>query len=94
MFDMIKQATQLKAQMAKIEKELSGMRFEGEAARGPVKVIAISNGKQEIIGLSIPEEAKTMPVTDMSKLVLQAISKAQQGAKDEAARMARNLQLG
>lgn len=94
MFDMIKQATQLKAQMAKIEKELTDMRFQGEITKGLIRIIAISNGKQEIIGLSLPEEAKTIPVTEMSKLILQAITRAQQSAKDEAARIARNLQLG
>jgi len=93
MFDMVKQATAMKAQLAKIEKELSNMRFESEASKGNAKVIAIVSGKQEVIGLSISEEAKALPSADLARLILQAITKGQSDSKNEAAKLARNLQL-
>jgi len=96
MFDMIKQASQMKAQVMKIEKELAAMKIEGESSKGEVKITALVNGKLDVIGLSITEseETKKLDIKDLTKLVLGAITKAQSEAKNEAAKIARNLQLG
>ncbi|MEZ4813361.1 MAG: YbaB/EbfC family nucleoid-associated protein [Caldisericia bacterium] len=92
--DMIKQAMAMRSQMKVIDKKLQNMRIEEEIGHGDQTVKVIANGRMEIIGLSISDEAMNMPNDKLAKLILQTVTKAQSEAKNSAAKIARDLQLG
>ncbi len=92
--DMIKQAMAMRSQMKVIDKKLQNMRIEEEIGKGDQTVKVIANGRMEIIGLSISDEAMDMPNDKLAKLILQTVTKAQSEAKNSAAKIARDLQLG
>lgn len=93
MFDMIKQAQQMKAQMAQIEKKLNAIRAEGEGVKGQAKVKAVVNGKQEIVVVNISDEAMELKAADLSKLVTLAVERAQNEARKESQAIAKQLQF-
>lgn len=93
MFDMIKQAQQMKAQMAQIEKKLNAIRAEGEGIKGQAKVKAVVNGKQEIVIVNISDEAMELKAADLSKLVTLAVERAQNEARKESQAIAKQLQF-
>lgn len=93
MFDMIKQAQQMKAQMAQIEKKLNAIRAEGEGIKGQAKVKAVVNGKQEIVLVNISDEAMELKAADLSKLVTLAVERAQNEARKESQAIAKQLQF-
>ena len=89
--DMLKDANKLRAQQQKLERELSAMRFEKEMRKGEAVVTVVANGKMEIIGMKVSDEAMKIKPDDLSKLILQAISGAQADARNEAARKTMDL---
>jgi DNA-binding protein YbaB len=93
MFDMIKQAQQMKSQMAQIEKKLNAIRAEGEGIKGQAKVKAVVNGKQEIVLVNISDEAMQLKAADLSKLVTLAVERAQNEARKESQAIAKQLQF-
>lgn len=93
MFDMIKQAQQMKVQMAQIEKKLNAIRAEGEGTKGQAKVKAVVNGKQEIVLVNISDEAMELKAADLSKLVTLAVERAQNEARKESQAIAKQLQF-
>ena len=77
---MMKQAQQLQAKMAKVQKELAGKTVEGDAGGG--MVVATANGHQEITGIKIsPEVVDPEDVEMLEDLVLAAIQQAREKAQ-------------
>lgn len=89
--DMLKDANKLRAQQQKLEKELSAMKFEKEMRKGDATVTVVANGKMEVIGMKLNDEATRLKPDDLSKLILQAISSAQADSRNEAARKTMEL---
>jgi DNA-binding protein YbaB len=92
--DMMKQAMAMRSQMKVIDKKLQAMRVEEEIGRGEQTVKVIANGRMEIIGLAISEQAMELPKEKLAKLILQTVTKAQSEAKNSASKLAREMQLG
>jgi DNA-binding protein YbaB len=89
--DMLKDANKLRAQQQKLERELSAMKFEREAKKGDALVTVMTNGKMEVIGMKLSDEAMQLKPDDLSKLILQGISGAQADARNEASRKTMEL---
>jgi len=80
---MVKQAQQMQAKMAKMEEELAKEEFEVAAGGGAVTVRM--NGKQEIIKLTISEDAMEDGDREMlQELIMAAVNQAHQKASDLA----------
>jgi len=80
---MVKQAQQMQAKMAKMEEELAKEEFEVAAGGGAVTVRM--NGKQEIIKLTISEDAMKDGDREMlQELIMAAVNQAHQKASDLA----------
>jgi DNA-binding YbaB/EbfC family protein len=80
---MVKQAQQMQAKMAKMEAELAKEEFEVAAGGGAVTVRM--NGKQEIIKLTISEDAMKDGDREMlQELIMAAVNQAHQKASDLA----------
>jgi DNA-binding YbaB/EbfC family protein len=79
MGNLIKQAQQMQAKMAKIQEEVGARTVEASAGGGMVTVVA--NGKQEIISINIePEVVDPDDVEMLQDLVVAAVNKALQEA--------------
>ncbi|HOO96218.1 MAG TPA: YbaB/EbfC family nucleoid-associated protein [Caldisericia bacterium] len=91
--DMMKQAMAMRKQMMVVDRELSAMRIEEELGKGTETVTVIVNGKMEIQGLAISDDAMKLPKDKLSKLILQTVTKAQSSAKNEATKKARSMQM-
>jgi len=80
---MVKQAQQMQAKMAKMEEELAKEEFEVAAGGGAVTVRM--NGKQEVIKLTISEDAMKDGDREMlQELIMAAVNQAHQKASDLA----------
>ena len=81
MGNIMKQAQQLQAKMAKIQEELSEKTVEASAGGGMITVVA--NGKQEIVSIHIEKEVIDPDDPEMLQdLVLAAVNDALTRAKD------------
>jgi len=81
--NLMKQAQQMQAKMAKMEEELAKEEFEVAAGGGAVTVRM--NGKQEIIKLTISEDAMKDGDREMlQELIMAAVNQAHQKASDLA----------
>jgi hypothetical protein len=81
MGNIMKQAQQLQAKMAKIQEELSEKTVEASAGGGMITVVA--NGKQELISIHIEKEVIDPDDPEMLQdLVLAAVNDALTRAKD------------
>ncbi len=75
MGNMMKQAQQLQAKMAKLQEELSGKTVETASGGGMIKVVA--NGKQQIVSIQIEKEVVDPEDVEMLQdLILAAINDA------------------
>ena len=75
MGNMMKQAQQLQAKMAKLQEELSGKTVETASGGGMIKVIA--NGKQQIVSIQIEKEVVDPEDVEMLQdLILAAVNDA------------------
>ena len=75
MGNMMKQAQQLQAKMAKLQEELSEKTVETASGGGMIKVIA--NGKQQIVSIQIEKEVVDPEDVDMLQdLILAAVNDA------------------
>jgi DNA-binding YbaB/EbfC family protein len=80
---MVKQAQQMQAKMAKMEEELAREEFEVAAGGGAVTVRM--NGKQEIVKLTISEDAMKDGDREMlQEMIMAAVNQAHQKASDLA----------
>ena len=89
--DMLKDANKLRAQQQKLDRELSAMKFERESKKGDALVTVIANGKMEIIGMKINDDAMKMKPDDLAKIILQGVSGAQADARNEASKKTMEL---
>jgi len=77
MGDMMKQVQQMQQKMAEMQAELEKATVEGSAGGGMVKVI--SNGKHEIISVSIdPEVVDPTDIDMLQDLVAAAVNQARE----------------
>jgi DNA-binding YbaB/EbfC family protein len=80
---MVKQAQQMQAKMAKMEEDLAKEEFEVSAGGGAV--IVRMNGKQEVIKLTISEEAVKEGDREMlQEMIMAAVNEAHQKASEVA----------
>jgi DNA-binding YbaB/EbfC family protein len=79
--DMVKQAQKMQKQMAEMQEQLAGERFEASAGGG--MVTAIVDGKQVLKEIKIsPEAMKESDVTLLEDLILTAVGEAQRIADE------------
>ena len=92
--NLIKQATQMKENMASWQEELARRTYEAEAGGGMVR--AIVNGKGELADIKIENQA-TEDVEQLEELIKGAVSaasrKAHDAAKDELAKLTGGMNL-
>jgi len=82
--DIVKQAQQMQAGMARIQQELAAKRVEASVGGGAVTVIA--DGAQNILEVRIsPEAAKSGDAEMLQELVLTGVNQALQKSRDLAA---------
>ena len=75
MGNMMKQAQQLQAKMAKLQEELSGKTVETASGGGMIKVVA--NGKQQLVSIKIEKEVVDPEDVEMLQdLILAAVNDA------------------
>ena len=80
---MVKQAQQMQAKMAKMEEELAKEEFEVAAGGGAVTVRM--NGKQEVVKLTISEDALKDGDREMlQELIMAAVNQAHKKASELA----------
>jgi nucleoid-associated protein EbfC len=80
---MVKQAQQMQAKMAKMEEDLAKEEFEVAAGGGAVTVRM--NGRQEVIKLTISDEAMKEGDREMLQdLIMAAVNQAHQKASEVA----------
>ena len=78
---LMKQAQQLQAKMAKMQEELSEKTVEASAGGG--MVVAVANGRQEILSIRIEQEVIDPDDAEMLQdLVLAAVNDALNRAKE------------
>ena len=78
---LMKQAQQLQAKMAKMQEELSEKTVEASAGGG--MVVAVANGKQELVSIQIEQEVIDPDDAEMLQdLVMAAVNDALNRAKD------------
>jgi nucleoid-associated protein EbfC len=80
---MVKQAQQMQAKMAKMEEDLAKEEFEVAAGGGAV--IVRMNGRQEVVKLTISEEALKDGDREMlQEMIMAAVNEAHQKASEVA----------
>jgi DNA-binding YbaB/EbfC family protein len=80
---MVKQAQQMQAKMAKLEEELAKEEFEVAAGGGAV--IVRMNGRQEVVKLTISDDAIKAGDREMlEEMIMAAVNQAHQKASDVA----------
>ena len=78
---LMKQAQQLQSKMAKMQEELSEKTVEASAGGG--MVVAVANGKQELVSIQIEQEVIDPDDVEMLQdLVMAAVNDALNRAKD------------
>lgn len=93
MSKMLKQAQKLQAEMARIQEELASERVEATAGGGVV--LAVANGRGELISLTIdPAVVNPADVTLLADLVLAAVNEAQRNARGLAEDRMRSITGG
>ena len=83
--NMLRQAQQMQAQMAKIQEELAEARTEATAGGGVVKVTVIGGSRIEAIEIA-PEVVDPEDIEMLQDLVMVAINEAMDTAQAEAAK--------
>jgi len=92
-FSMLKQAQELKSKLDKAQKELANSVIEVDAGKGAVKVTI--NGQQKILSIKIsPEVIDPDRPEELEKLILKAISDANEKSQKLAAKQLRGLTGG
>ena len=81
--NMLRQAQQMQAQMAKIQEELAVARTEATAGGGVVKVTVIGGSKVEAIEIA-PEVVDPDDIEMLQDLVIAAVNEAMDSAQAEA----------
>lgn len=80
---MVKQAQQMQAKMAKMEEDLAKEEFEVAAGGGAV--VVRMNGRQELVKLTISEEAVKEGDREMlQEMIMAAVNEAHQKASEIA----------
>ena len=80
---MVKQAQQMQAKMAKLEEELAKEEFEVTSGGGAVTVRM--NGRQEVVKLTISEDAiKAGDKEMLEEMILAAVNQAHEKASEVA----------
>ncbi|MCK4378018.1 MAG: YbaB/EbfC family nucleoid-associated protein [Deltaproteobacteria bacterium] len=75
MGNLLKQAQQMQAKMAKIQEEVGARTVESSAGGGMVKVVA--NGRQEILSISVePQVVDPDDIDMLQDLVVAAVNQA------------------
>lgn len=83
--DIMKQAQQMQAGMARLQQELADRRVEASVGGGAVTVVA--DGAQTIVAVRIsPAAAQSGDAEMLSELVLTGVNQALQQSRDLAAR--------
>ena len=78
--NLMKQAQQMQARMAKMQEEVGKRTVEASAGGGMVKVLA--NGKQEILSLTLePEVVDPDDIEMLQDLILAAVNEAMRKAQ-------------
>jgi len=81
MNNLMKQAQQMQAKMAKMQEELEEKTMEATAGGGVVKVVV--NGKQEVVDLQIDEDAVDPEDVEMLEdLILAAVNEGMRKVQD------------
>lgn len=83
--NMLRQAQQMQAQMAKIQEELAEARTEATAGGGVVKVTIIGGSKVESIEIA-PEVVDPEDIEMLQDLVMAAVNEAMDTAQSDAAK--------
>ena len=83
--NMLRQAQQMQAQMAKIQEELAEAHTEATAGGGVVKVTIIGGSKVESIEIA-PEVVDPEDIEMLQDLVMAAVNEAMDTAQAEAAK--------
>lgn len=90
---LLKQAQKLQSQVSQIQEELSERRIEASAGGG--MVVAIVNGRQELISLRIdPQVVDPADIEMLEDLVVAAVSDAMGRASEMAAEEMKKLTGG
>ena len=80
---MVKQAQQMQAKMAKMEEDLAKEEFE--VATGGGAIVVRMNGRQEVVKLTISEEAiKDGDREMLQEMIMAAVNEAHQKASEVA----------
>lgn len=87
--EMMKHAEEIKSKMESAQKELGSLRVEGESGGGMVRVKM--NGKNEILEISISDEALKEDKEVLESLVASAINITIVKVKEEAMAKQKNL---
>ena len=91
---LIKQAGQMRANMARMQEQLAGKTFEAEAGAGMVRVVV--NGRSELVDIKI-EPAATVDLERLEEMIKGAVStaarRAQEGVKIELAKLTGGLNI-
>ena len=93
---LMKQAQQLQAKMAKMQEELSEKTVEASAGGG--MVVAIANGRQEIVSIKIDPEVIDPEDVDMLQDLIQAavndgLPRAKEMMNEEMGKLTKGLNL-
>ncbi|UCC45059.1 MAG: YbaB/EbfC family nucleoid-associated protein [Candidatus Zixiibacteriota bacterium] len=79
--DMMKQVQKMQAKMAEMQAELEKAEVEGSAGGGMVKVV--TNGKNEIVSITIdPEVVNRDEIEMLQDLVVAAVNQAREKAQE------------
>ena len=79
--DMMKQVQKMQAKMAEMQAELEAAEVEGSAGGGMVKVV--TNGKNEILSITIdPEVVDKDDVEMLQDLIVAAVNQAREKAQE------------
>ena len=90
---MLKQAQELKSKLDKAQKELNNTIIEAESGKGAVKVTI--NGQQKILSIKIsPEVIDPKKAENLEKLILKAITEANEKSQKAAADQLKGLTGG
>lgn len=92
-FSMLKQAQELKKNLDRAQKELKKIVVEADSGRGAVRVTV--NGQQKILSIKIsPEVIDPSKAANLEKLVLKAVSEANEKSQKLAAKQLKGLTGG
>jgi nucleoid-associated protein EbfC len=91
--NLIRQAQQLQSKMMKVQEEMAGR--TAEAAAGGGMVVAVANGKQELVSIKIEKEVVNPEDVEMLQdLVVAAVNAALKSAQEMVAEEMKKLTGG